>query len=58
MPDFLEYLGDEHGGLVIKHGIIGHQRDLETSTMSVYRSEQKQKQTKSFKGEIKRWTQE
>jgi hypothetical protein len=54
MPDFLEYLGDEHGGLVIKHGIIGHQRDLETSTMSVYRSEQKQKQTKSFKGEIKR----
>ena len=37
MPDFLEYLGDQHGGMPIKHGIIGHQRDLETSTMSVYR---------------------
>lgn len=37
MPDFLEYLGDEHGNMVIKHGIIGHQRDLETCKMQVYR---------------------
>ena len=27
----------QHGGMTIKHGIIGHQRDLETSTMSIYR---------------------
>ncbi|TRY70458.1 hypothetical protein TCAL_17337 [Tigriopus californicus] len=37
MPDFLEYLGDQHGSLTIKHGIIGHPRDMETTTMSHYR---------------------
>eukprot|EP00095_Tigriopus_kingsejongensis_P012585 maker-scaffold642_size120736-snap-gene-0.17 protein:Tk12585 transcript:maker-scaffold642_size120736-snap-gene-0.17-mRNA-1 annotation:"round spermatid basic protein 1" len=37
MPDFLEYLGDQHGGLTVKHGIIGHSRDMETTTMSHYR---------------------
>lgn len=37
MPDFLEYLGDEHGNLTIKHGVIGHQRDLETCKMHTYR---------------------
>eukprot|EP00096_Caligus_rogercresseyi_P012832 TRINITY_DN549_c2_g1_i1.p1 TRINITY_DN549_c2_g1~~TRINITY_DN549_c2_g1_i1.p1 ORF type:complete len:310 (+),score=77.76 TRINITY_DN549_c2_g1_i1:118-1047(+) len=36
-PDFLEFLGDNHGSLSIKHGIIGHSRDLETSYMSTYR---------------------
>jgi len=37
MPDFLEYLGDQHGGLSVKHGIIEHKRDMETTTMSAYR---------------------
>ena len=37
LPDFLEYLGDEHPNLPVKHGVIGHPRELETTTMSVYR---------------------
>jgi len=37
LPDFLEYLGDEHPNLPVKHGIIGHPRELETTTMTVYR---------------------
>lgn len=37
LPDFLEYLGSVHNSMIIKHGIIGHPRDLETSTMSSYR---------------------
>ena len=37
LPDFLEYLGDEHPNLPVKHGVIGHPRELETTTMAVYR---------------------
>jgi len=37
LPDFLEYLGDEHGSVPVKHGIIGHPRELETTSMGVYR---------------------
>ena len=37
LPDFLEYLGDEHPNLPVKHGVIGHPRELETTTMSNYR---------------------
>ena len=37
LPDFLEYLGDEHPTLPVKHGVIGHPRELETTTMTVYR---------------------
>jgi len=37
LPDFLEYLGDEHGGLPVKHGVIGHPRELETTTMANYK---------------------
>ena len=37
LPDFLEYLGDEHPNLPVKHGVIGHPRELETTTMSTYR---------------------
>jgi len=37
MPDFLEYLGDEHSSMSVKHSIIGHQRDVETCTMMQYR---------------------
>ena len=35
LPDFLEYMGDEHSTLPVKHGVIGHPRELETSTMQV-----------------------
>jgi len=37
LPDFLEYLGDEHANLPVKHGVIGHPRELETTTMANYR---------------------
>ena len=37
LPDFLEYLGTEHGNMTIKHGIIGQARELETTTMALYR---------------------
>ena len=37
LPDFLEYLGDEHPNLPVKHGVIGHPRELETTTMATYR---------------------
>ncbi len=37
LPDFLEYLGSEHSTMAIKHGIIGHGRDLETTDMGQYR---------------------
>ena len=37
LPDFLEYLGDEPPNLPVKHGVIGHPRELETTTMSTYR---------------------
>jgi len=37
LPDFLEYMGDEHSTLPVKHGVIGHPRELETSTMQAYR---------------------
>ena len=37
MPDFLEYLGDSHSSMAVKHSIIGHQRDMETCTMHEYR---------------------
>ena len=37
LPDFLEYLGDRHSNLPVKHGVIGHPRELETTTMSTYR---------------------
>ena len=36
LPDFLEYLADNHGSLTIKHGIIGHPRDMETTSMKNY----------------------
>ena len=36
LPDFLEYMGDEHAGLAVKHGVIGHPRELETTTMQQY----------------------
>ena len=35
LPDFLEYLGEEHASLPVKHGVIGHPRELETTTMQV-----------------------
>ena len=35
LPDFLEYLADAHGNLPVKHSIIGHARELETTTMHV-----------------------
>ena len=38
LPDFLEYLGDQHSSMPVKHGIIGHGRDLETTDMSNYRA--------------------
>eukprot|EP00093_Oithona_nana_P011637 11637.XXX_468499_465056_1 [CDS] Oithona nana genome sequencing. len=38
LPDFLEYLGDQHSSMPVKHGIIGHVRDLETTDMSNYRT--------------------
>jgi len=37
LPDFLEYLGEEHSSLPVKHGVIGHPRELETTTMQSYR---------------------
>jgi len=37
LPDFLEYLGDEHASLPVKHGVIGHPRELETTNMQSYR---------------------
>jgi len=37
LPDFLEYLGEEHSTLPVKHGVIGHPRELETTTMQSYR---------------------
>jgi len=37
LPDFLEYLGDEHSSMQVKHSIIGHQRDMETCSMVQYR---------------------
>ncbi len=37
LPDFLEYLSGEHASMTIKHGIIGHPRDMETSNMATYR---------------------
>ena len=37
LPDFLEYLGSEHGSMTIKHGVIGQPRELETTTMANYR---------------------
>ncbi len=37
LPDFLEYMGDQHGHMTVKHGILGHNRDMETTTMDVYR---------------------
>jgi hypothetical protein len=37
LPDFLEYMGDSHSSLPVKHGVIGHPRELETSTMQAYR---------------------
>lgn len=37
LPDFLEYLGDEHATLPVKHGVIGHPRELETTNMQSYR---------------------
>jgi len=37
LPDFLEYLGEEHSNLPVKHGVIGHPRELETTTMQSYR---------------------
>jgi len=38
LPDFLEYLGSEHSSMPVKHGIIGHARDLETVDMATYRN--------------------
>ena len=38
LPDFLEYLGSQHANMAVKHGIIGHSRDLETTDMSAYRN--------------------
>ena len=35
LPDFLEYLTDQHGNLPVKHSIIGHARELETTTIAV-----------------------
>jgi hypothetical protein len=35
LPDFLEYLADSHTNLPVKHSIIGHARELETTTMHV-----------------------
>lgn len=37
LPDFLEYLSGVHDNMIIKHGIIGHSRDMETSNMATYR---------------------
>lgn len=37
LPDFLEYMDDVHGGMVVKHGIIGHKGDIETTTLKQYR---------------------
>jgi len=37
LPDFLEYLGDEHSNLPVKHGVLGHPRELETTTMASYK---------------------
>merc|ERR1719457_397291 len=37
LPDFLEYLSDQHSNLPVKHSIIGHARELETTTISTYR---------------------
>jgi len=38
LPDFLEYLGDTHATLPVKHGVIGHPRELETTTMLQYKT--------------------
>ena len=38
LPDFIEYLGSQHANMPIKHGIIGHSRDLETTEMINYRN--------------------
>ena len=32
-----QYLGDEHANLPVKHGVLGHPRELETTTMSSYK---------------------
>ena len=37
LPDFLEYLGTEHNALPVKHGVIGHPRDMETCTLGEFR---------------------
>jgi hypothetical protein len=37
LPDFLEYLGTEHSSIPVKHGVIGHSRDMETTTLGQYR---------------------
>ena len=35
LPDFLEYMSDQHANLPVKHGIIGQQKEIETTTISV-----------------------
>ncbi len=42
LPDFLEYLGSEHATLPVKHGVIGHPRDMETTTLEQYRERVKE----------------
>lgn len=37
LPDFLEYLGTEHHALPVKHGVIGHPRDMETCNFAEFR---------------------
>ena len=37
LPDFLEYLGTEHDALPVKHGVIGHPRDMETCNFGEFR---------------------
>ena len=37
LPDFLEYLGTEHHALPVKHGVIGHPRDMETCNFGEFR---------------------
>ena len=37
LPDFLDYLGDVHGNVAVKHGILGRPRDLETCRLRDYR---------------------
>ena len=32
-----QYLGDEHSNLPVKHGVLGHPRELETTTMASYK---------------------